>query len=232
MACSDCFGKCIGCDANGLPEYQGPLVPVLTVSPPLTITSTPSGECGVNVALGVTIPPPVSQIQYIKQGNFNFAPFYDPGAGGTPTPGPLGSLSVASGPVGTITNPDPLNSAIIVGSGQSDAICALETPVPDLDRSFSIELQVSFDAGGTWQKIHENGWTTRSKFATGLADTIEGRIVKNVEAQGEIGPGASITLLYRVMVNDFNISAAAVPPQVALKIANFQWRLWTAENVT
>ena len=179
----------------------------------------------------IPLPTAMQDPTFIRQGNFNTFIGYDPGPWVTPSPAPLNSLVVASGTIGTITNPDPVNNAIIVGTGQSDAVCALESPIPDLDRSFSIEFQVSFD-GITWQKVHENGWSVRSTSAVGLGGPIHQALGKNVSAQALVAPSSVTTVLYRVMLNDFNTSAATPPPQVALRIANFQWRLHSAHDVS
>lgn len=233
MACDDCFGKCIGCDADGLPEYQGPSVPVLTAGPNIVLTSTGAvGECGTGITVAAIVPdPPIINPQYIRQGLTNFAPLWQPGPGNSPPIAPFGNSIIVQAPALTITNPDPINAAILILSGESSAVCALESPPLNQDRSYSTEWVVSIDTGFTWEKLHEVGWAVRSTGATGLATPIVNHFSKSTDFQTLLPPGGSVNVLWGVRLNNFTFIPTTLPPEMALTIGNIRWRLWSAEDV-
>lgn len=215
----------VRCD-NGQP-VTGPIPNCLVFS-----DGTPVPVNGDNQPVIPVIPPiPVVNPHYTRYGIENFVTGFSPGYGNTPPIPVGGNTVVAQGTGGTIVNPDPVNSAFLMAFGESQALCSLDSPIPNLDRSYSTEWMVSFDGGATWQKLHENGWAVRSTSATGAASPQWATFSKSMQARAIIPPGGSVTITWGIRLNNYNIFPSAPPGEVTCTVGNVQWQLWTADNV-
>jgi len=172
-----------------------------------------------------TVPP--TPVYHTRYGTFDFAPMYDTGGpGGTPAVPVFGNAVFNTMTVGTVTNPDAAHPALLVVGGQSDAGAYAVQPLADTPAAWGVELVCSFDGGGTWHKIHENGFNVRTSPLRG------GSVAKNDQAFHTMAPGASVVLTAGVRISHHSgTELGALPGQLVLTLASFDWEIHSADTV-
>lgn len=209
-----------------------PLLPTSGTNGPDQLLNITVG--GVNVPVsGATFQLPaypeaaVVHPHYVRCGTFNFAPMYDTGGpGGTPSVPPLSSQVFNPTFAGNVNNPDPNNPALLVVTGQSDALASVLTPVYDTEAAWAVELVCSFDGNVTWHKIHENG------FAVATSPLRVAHVSKNDTAYHILPPSGSVTVNAGVRISHHSgVALGSLPGQLVLQIASFDWHLISANSV-
>lgn len=226
MACSDCFGRCIECDADGLPAFTGPDVPIIVQGAGITVTNGVPTNCGLPVTISANFPPPVGTHAAVipLPAYVPFQSYEQSAIPGLNVPD-FGNIIRSQVVLATVTNPDPNNPAIIIVRGQSDVAAAVEMPVPSSQHSWGIELMVRFDGGG-WQKIHEES------FAVELGPLKYAPTSKNMVAwHGPIAPGGTVSIDAAVRISKYFTGAGAYPGKLALKIADFSCVVMAFESI-